>query len=38
MGDIVNSQADISRLKTILGFVPSSEIAPPLKQMFKQSD
>jgi UDP-glucose 4-epimerase len=37
-GDIVNSQADISRLKTILGFVPSSEIAPPLKQMFKQSD
>ncbi len=36
-GDIVNSLADISRLETILGFGPSSEIEPSLKQMFKQS-
>jgi UDP-glucose 4-epimerase len=37
-GDIVNSLADISRLKIVLGFGPSSEIEPCLKQMFKQSD
>ena len=36
--DIVNSLADISRLKIVLGFGPSSEIEPCLKQMFKQSD
>ena len=36
-GDIVKSQADISRLETILGFMPSREIEPYLKQMFKQS-
>jgi len=36
-GDIVNSLADISRLKTILGFGPSSEIEPSLKQMFIHS-
>jgi len=36
-GDIVNSLADISRLETILGFVPSSEIEPYLKQMFIHS-
>jgi UDP-glucose 4-epimerase len=36
-GDIINSLADISRLETILGFVPSGEIEPYLKQMFKQS-
>lgn len=33
-GDIVNSLAKISRLETILGFVPSHEIEPSLKQMF----
>jgi UDP-glucose 4-epimerase len=37
-GDIINSLADISRLETVLGFVPSREIMPSLKQMFKQSD
>ena len=37
-GDIINSLADISRLETVLGFGPSSEIEPCLKQMFKQSD
>jgi UDP-glucose 4-epimerase len=37
-GDIVNSLADISRLKTILGFVPSHEIEPSLKQMFIHSN
>jgi UDP-glucose 4-epimerase len=36
-GDIVNSLADISRLETVLGFVPSSEIEPYLKQMFIHS-
>ena len=36
-GDIVNSLADISRLKIVLGFVPSSEIEPCLKQMFIHS-
>ena len=36
-GDIVDSLADISRLETILGFVPSSEIEPYLKQMFIRS-
>ena len=36
-GDIVNSLADISRLKIVLDFGPSSEIEPCLKQMFKQS-
>jgi UDP-glucose 4-epimerase len=36
-GDILNSLADISRLKIVLGFGPSSEIEPCLKQMFKQS-
>jgi len=36
-GDIVNSLADISRLQTVLGFVPSSEIEPYLKQMFIHS-
>ena len=36
-GDIVNSLADISRLETVLGFVPSREIVPSLKQMLKQS-
>ena len=34
-GDIVNSLADISRLKIVLDFGPSSEIEPCLKQMFK---
>jgi len=33
-GDIVNSLADISRLETVLGFVPSLEIVPSLKQIF----
>jgi UDP-glucose 4-epimerase len=37
-GDIVNSLADISRLKTILGFVPYHEIEPSLKQMFIHSN
>ena len=37
-GDIINSLADISRLETVLGFVPSREIVPSLKQMLKQSD
>ena len=37
-GDIVNSLADISRLETVLGFVPSCDIVPSLKQMLKQSD
>jgi UDP-glucose 4-epimerase len=37
-GDIINSLADKSRLETVLGFVPSREIVPSLKQMFKQSD
>jgi UDP-glucose 4-epimerase len=36
-GDIVNSLADISSLQTVLGFVPSSEIEPYLKQMFIHS-
>ena len=36
-GDILNSLADISRLQTVLGFVPSSEIEPYLKQMFIHS-
>ena len=36
-GDIINSLADISRLETVLGFVPSSEIEPYLKQMFIHS-
>jgi len=36
-GDIVNSLADINKLKTILGFVPSGEIEAYLKQMFKRS-
>jgi len=36
-GDNVNSLADISRLETVLGFVPSSEIEPYLKQMFIHS-
>jgi UDP-glucose 4-epimerase len=36
-GDIVNSLADISRLKIVLGFVPSQEIGPSLKQMFIHS-
>ncbi len=36
-GDILNSLADISRLKIVLGFVSSHEIEPCLKQMFKQS-
>jgi UDP-glucose 4-epimerase len=36
-GDIVNSLADISRLKTILGFVPSGEVEAYLNQMFKLS-
>jgi nucleoside-diphosphate-sugar epimerase len=35
-GDIVNSLADISKLKIVLGFGPSSEIEHCLKQMFKQ--
>ena len=34
-GDIVNSLADISRLKIVLDLGPSSEIEPCLKQMFK---
>jgi UDP-glucose 4-epimerase len=34
-GDIINSLADISKLETVLGFVPSLEIVPSLKQMFK---
>jgi UDP-glucose 4-epimerase len=34
-GDIINSLADISKLETVLGFVPSREIMPSLKQMFK---
>jgi len=34
-GDIINSLADMSRLETVLGFVPSREIVPSLKQMFK---
>jgi nucleoside-diphosphate-sugar epimerase len=33
-GDIINSLADISRLETVLGFVPSREIVPSLKQIF----
>jgi UDP-glucose 4-epimerase len=33
-GDIINSLADMSRLETVLGFVPSREIVPSLKQMF----
>ncbi|HET7148607.1 MAG TPA: SDR family NAD(P)-dependent oxidoreductase [Candidatus Nitrosopolaris sp.] len=33
-GDIVNSLADISRLKNILGFIPSHEIEPALKQIY----
>jgi UDP-glucose 4-epimerase len=33
-GDIINSLADISRLETVLGFVPFREIVPSLKQMF----
>ena len=37
-GDIVNSLADISRLKIVLGFVPSSEIEPSLKQMLIHSN
>nr|MDP9288899.1 NAD-dependent epimerase/dehydratase family protein [Thermoproteota archaeon] len=36
-GDILNSLADISILETILGFVPSHEIEPSLKQMFVHS-
>jgi UDP-glucose 4-epimerase len=36
-GDIVNSLADIGRLKIVLGFVPSSEIEPSLKQMLIHS-
>ena len=36
-GDIINSLADISRLETVLGFVPSGEIEPYLKQMFVHS-
>ncbi|MDP9290445.1 MAG: SDR family NAD(P)-dependent oxidoreductase [Thermoproteota archaeon] len=36
-GDIVNSLADIRRLETVLGFVPSGEIEPYLKQMFVHS-
>jgi UDP-glucose 4-epimerase len=36
-GDIVNSLADISRLKIVLSFVPPTEIEPYLKQMFKKS-
>jgi UDP-glucose 4-epimerase len=35
-GDIINSLADISKLEAVLGFVPSLEIVPSLKQMFKQ--
>jgi UDP-glucose 4-epimerase len=34
-GDIMNSLADIRKLETLLGFVPSLEIEPSLKQMFK---
>ena len=34
-GDIINSLADISRLKIVLGFGPSSEIEPCLKLMFR---
>ena len=34
-GDIINSLADISRLDTVLGFAPTLEIEPYLKQMFK---
>jgi UDP-glucose 4-epimerase len=34
-GDIINILADISKLETVLGFVPSLEIVPSLKQMFK---
>jgi nucleoside-diphosphate-sugar epimerase len=30
-GNIINSLADISRLETVLGFVPSQEIGPSLK-------
>jgi UDP-glucose 4-epimerase len=30
-GDIINSLADISKLETVLGFVPSQEIGPSLK-------
>jgi UDP-glucose 4-epimerase len=37
-GDIINSLADISRLKIVLGFGPSRKIEPALKQMFKSSD
>jgi len=37
-GDIINSLADISRLETFPGFVPSHEIEPSLKQMFIHSD
>ena len=37
-GDIVNSLADINRLETILGFVPSHEIEPSLKHTFIHSD
>jgi UDP-glucose 4-epimerase len=37
-GDIVNSLAKISMLETILGFVPSHEIEPSLKQMFIHSN
>lgn len=37
-GDIVNSLAKISRLETILGFVPSHEIEPSLKQIFIHSN
>jgi hypothetical protein len=33
-GDIINSLADISRLETVLGFVPFREIVLSLKQMF----
>jgi UDP-glucose 4-epimerase len=36
-GDIVNSLADISKIESILGFVPSSKIEPSLKQMFIRS-
>jgi len=34
-GDIVNSLADISRLKIVLDLGPSSDIEPCLKQKFK---
>jgi UDP-glucose 4-epimerase len=30
-GNIINSLADISRLETVLGFVPSQEVGPSLK-------